>query len=97
MYAPLIYGQGKGPVNQRSIQVPDLARGTLRQKHGIQVGRGLSCWSNVHISDLAQLIVKLVVEAQREFDPVLWNGNGIYFAENGKMVWLILVMFQDFC
>lgn len=84
-------------MNQRSIQVPGLVRETLRHGHGIQVGPGLSCWSNVHISDIAQLIVKLVVEAQRESDPVLWNENGIYFAENGRMVWLALLMLQDVC
>lgn len=88
VYGPLIYGLGRGPGNQRSIQVPDLARETLRHGHGVQVGRGQSCWSNVHVSDLARLVVRLVQEgtAHSHSDPLLWNENGIYFAENGKMV-----------
>ena len=88
VYGPLIYGLGRGPVNQRSIQVPDLAQATLQLGHGVQVGSGLSCWSNIHISDLSQMIIRLVQEAvvHQGGNPLLWNENGIYFAENGKMV-----------
>lgn len=90
MYGPLIYGLGRGPGNKRSIQVPDLARETLKHGHGVQVGRGQSCWSNVHVSDLARLIVRLVQEAttrdSNHRDALLWNDNGVYFAENGKTV-----------
>ncbi|PWY82673.1 NAD(P)-binding protein [Aspergillus eucalypticola CBS 122712] len=87
IYGPLIYGLGRGPVNQRSIQLPDLAKATLRLGHGVQVGKGLSCWSNIHISDLSNLVVRLVQESQdrQGRNPLLWNENGIYFAENGKM------------
>ncbi|PYH83140.1 NAD(P)-binding protein [Aspergillus uvarum CBS 121591] len=87
VYGPLIYGLGRGPINQRSIQLPDLAKATLQLGHGFQVGRGLSCWSNIHISDLSDLIVRLVQKAEdpQGGDPWLWNENGVYFAENGKM------------
>ncbi|KAL4874366.1 NAD(P)-binding protein [Aspergillus karnatakaensis] len=87
VYGPLIYGLGRGPVNRRSIQLPDLAKATLNLGHGVQVGKGLSCWSNVHISDLSQLVVRLVQEAtcRQGETPSLWNENGIYFAENGSM------------
>ncbi|EYE91041.1 NAD(P)-binding protein [Aspergillus ruber CBS 135680] len=85
IYGPLIYGLGRGPVNQRSIQLPDLAKATLQHGHGVQVGKGLSCWSNIYISDLAQLILRLVQEAACSEDPLLWNENGVYFAENGKL------------
>ncbi|KAK1145262.1 hypothetical protein N8T08_004415 [Aspergillus melleus] len=87
IYGPLIYGLGRGPVNQRSIQLPDLAKATFRHGHGIQVGKGLSCWSNIHVSDLAKLIVTLVQKATSSSSPGagLWNQDGIYFAENGKM------------
>ncbi|GAB1208573.1 hypothetical protein APSETT445_007324 [Aspergillus pseudonomiae] len=85
IYGPLIYGQGRGPVNQRSIQLPDLAKSTIQHGHGLQVGRGLSCWSNIHVSDIAQLVVKLTQEASNSRNAPLWNENGIYFAENGKM------------
>ncbi|GMG12950.1 unnamed protein product [Aspergillus oryzae] len=86
IYGPLIYGRGRGPVNQRSIQLPDLAKSTIQHGHGLQVGRGLSCWSNVHVSDIAQLVLKLTQEAlSNSQNPSIWNENGIYFAENGKM------------
>lgn len=97
IYGPLIYGLGRGLVNQRSIQLPDLAKATIQRGKGVQVGNGLSCWSNIHISDLSGLIVKLVKEAEGRGCGDLWNENGVYFAENGKMVrfrtsliWIVL-------
>ncbi|KAF9882894.1 hypothetical protein FE257_004908 [Aspergillus nanangensis] len=85
VYGPLIYGQGRGPVNQRSIQIPELAKAILNYSHGVHVGRGLSTWSNIHISDLTRLIVGLVVEASRQSTSQLWNKNGVFFAESGRM------------
>lgn len=37
---PCIYGKGRGPGNQRSIQMPDLAKCILQEKRGFQVGSG---------------------------------------------------------
>lgn len=37
---PCIYGKGRGPGNQRSIQMPDLAKCILQGKKGFQVGSG---------------------------------------------------------
>ncbi|PLB53292.1 NAD(P)-binding protein [Aspergillus steynii IBT 23096] len=85
VYGPLIYGQGRGPVNKRSIQLPDLAKATLNYGHGVHVGRGLNAWSNIHITDLTRLIVALVLEASRPSNPQLWNANGVFFAESGRM------------
>ncbi|PLB36089.1 NAD-dependent epimerase/dehydratase family protein [Aspergillus candidus] len=85
VYGPLIYGKGRGPVNQRSIQIPDLAKATLQHGHGLHLGRGLNAWNTIHISDLTALIVKLVVESSRTSNPELWNENGVFFAESGKM------------
>lgn len=90
VYGPLIYGKGRGPVNQRSIQIPDLAKATLQHGHGLHLGRGLNAWNTIHISDLTALIVKLVVESSRTSNPELWNENGVFFAESGKMVSLTL-------
>mgnify|MGYP001048836643 CR=1 FL=1 len=86
VYGPLIYGKGRGPINQRSIQIPDLAKAILQYGHGIHVGRGLNAWNSIHITDLTRLIVRLVIEASRPINPLLWNENGIFFAESGKMV-----------
>jgi hypothetical protein len=86
VYGPLIYGKGRGPVNQRSIQIPDLAKATLQHGRGIHLGRGFNTWSTIHISDLTALFVRLVVESSRTSNPELWNENGVFFAESGKMV-----------
>ncbi|OAA56849.1 NAD(P)-binding domain protein [Cordyceps fumosorosea ARSEF 2679] len=88
VYGPIIYGLGAGPVNRRSIQIPGLARATLRNGYAPHVGKGLSAWSNVHVSDIAQLILKLVAASQdgsgSEPKP-LWNKDGVYFADAGKI------------
>lgn len=86
VFPPTIYGRGRGPVNQRSVQVPELARVTLQDRTGIHVGRGLSVWSNVHITDISQIFLKLVEKAVGGDDGSHWSENGLYFAENGAMV-----------
>lgn len=82
---PCIHGAGHGPVNQRSIQAPEITRVTLERKKGIQLGKGLNIWSNVHIHDLGRLFVALLDAALEGSDQV-WNENGIYFPENGRLV-----------
>src|SRR5262249_41024303 len=82
---PLIYGVGRGPVNQRSIQAPEIARVTLQRKKGFRLGKGLNVWSNVHVHDLSDLFAKLL-DAALTANPDVWNDNGVYFPENGKLV-----------
>ncbi|GKZ36082.1 hypothetical protein AbraIFM66950_006989 [Aspergillus brasiliensis] len=79
IFPPIIYGRGRGPVNQRSIQVPELARVTMQRRGGVRVGKGAATWSNVHISDVSTIFVKLVEKALRDEDGELWNENGLYF------------------
>ncbi|KAJ5205302.1 NAD-dependent epimerase/dehydratase [Penicillium cf. griseofulvum] len=83
IFPPIIFGTGKGPVNQRSVQVPSLARAALMQHVGLYLGRGLSRWGSVHIADLADLFVKLVEHAVNATPAPIWNENGLFFAENG--------------
>ncbi|CAI7575729.1 unnamed protein product [Penicillium pancosmium] len=85
VYGPMIYGLGRGPVNQRSIQIPDLAKAILQHGHGVHVGKGNSIWSNVHVSDISRLILMLVAEASNLSGGSLWNEQGIYFPETGKL------------
>ncbi|OQE21941.1 hypothetical protein PENSTE_c011G02094 [Penicillium steckii] len=85
VYGPLIYGKGRGPVNQRSIQIPDLAKVALQHESGVHVGRGLNTWSTIHIADLTNLFVRLVIEASRASSPQIWNDDGVFFAEAGKI------------
>ncbi|KAL9610841.1 MAG: hypothetical protein Q9167_004481 [Letrouitia subvulpina] len=84
---PTIYGRGRGPGNQRSIQVPDLAKSTLEQKHGVQVGAGKTFWNNVHVHDLSGIYVKLVEAAVSGGGQASWGKEGYYFAENGEHIW----------
>ncbi|KAI2844362.1 hypothetical protein CBS12448_2509 [Aspergillus niger] len=79
IFPPIIYGRGRGPINQRSIQIPELARVTMQRRGGVQVGKGEATWSNVHISDVSNIFVKLAEKALRSEEGELWNENGLYF------------------
>ncbi|KAK8146751.1 hypothetical protein G3M48_002635 [Beauveria asiatica] len=86
VYGPMIYGLGKGPANQRSIQMPSLARATLQNGYAPHIGKGLNAWSSVHVSDIAQLVLKLIAAAQdSNSQHPLWNKDGIYFADAGRI------------
>ncbi|KAM3418115.1 hypothetical protein BST61_g6320 [Cercospora zeina] len=75
----LIYGRGRGPVNQRSIQVPELARIALQRKHAVQIGAGENVWSNIHISDLSSMLLRLVEHAVSA-NNLAWGVDGMFFA-----------------
>ncbi|KAF7528333.1 hypothetical protein PCG10_000941 [Penicillium crustosum] len=83
IFPPIIVGAGRGPVNQRSIQIPSLARAALLQRVGLYLGRGLSRWGIVHVSELADLFVKLVEHAVNATSGPIWNEDGLFFAEKG--------------
>jgi nucleoside-diphosphate-sugar epimerase len=77
----LIYGKGSGPGNQRSIQIPELARIALERKKAVQIGAGANVWSNVHISDLSSLLVSLVESAiSGSDDKRIWGSSGLFLA-----------------
>ncbi|KAL2813383.1 hypothetical protein BJX63DRAFT_394273 [Aspergillus granulosus] len=82
IFPPIIYGQGQGPVSQRSVQIPELARVAIQTGTAIQVGKGDSTWSNVHVSDVSHIFVKLVEKAVQGENDGLWNKDGLYFAGN---------------
>lgn len=84
---PCIYGAGRGPGNRTSIQVPSLARCTLQQGHGIQVGAGKTYWTEIHVHDLSDLYLKLVEAAASGSGAATWNDQGYYFCESGDIVW----------
>ncbi|OAL50971.1 NAD(P)-binding protein [Pyrenochaeta sp. DS3sAY3a] len=81
---PLIYGPGRGPVGQRSIQAPEIAKATLQLGHGFKLNDGENIWSNIHVQDLSNL-VSLLVEAAIEGKDGMWNEDGIYNVENGEL------------
>jgi hypothetical protein len=82
---PLIYGAGRGPVNQRSVQAPEIAKATLKLGHGFKLNEGKNIWNNIHVHDLASL-VSLLVEAANEGKGGFWNEDGIFNVENGELV-----------
>ena len=84
---PTIYGPGRGPGNQRSHQVPEMARCTLERKQAFKVGPGKNAWSIVQVHDLSDLFVKLVEAAVQGETKATWGPEGYYFAENGGHVW----------
>ena len=85
LIVPLIYGEGRGPLNQRSIQAPEIARCIIQGGHGFRLQAGHNAWSNIHVHDLSDQIVALT-EAALIQPPALWNENGIYCLESGEMV-----------
>ncbi|KAF2716180.1 NAD(P)-binding protein [Polychaeton citri CBS 116435] len=85
---PTIYGIGRGPDSQRSIQLPELCRLSLIEGQAIMVNQGLTYWGHVHIQDLSALYLKLTEEAAAGgVKDDAWGTEGYYFCENGEHVW----------
>jgi nucleoside-diphosphate-sugar epimerase len=86
LMGPLIYGRGRGPWNQRTVQCAEIARATLKLGYGFKLNDGKNAWSNVHVADFAKVVCLLIKAAMQERSDGLWNQDGIYHPENGKMV-----------
>ncbi|KAI1341102.1 hypothetical protein F5Y15DRAFT_376943 [Xylariaceae sp. FL0016] len=86
IFQPIIYGKGEGPVNQRSIQIPAIAKDTLQRGKGVRVGECLSIWGDVHIKDIGKLVSKLAEEAtKKQARDEVWSGQGLYLTDVGEM------------
>ncbi|KAF8247493.1 NAD(P)-binding protein [Wilcoxina mikolae CBS 423.85] len=84
---PCIYGQGTGPGNTKSMQVPWLVQLTLKRGKAFTVNGGKNRWNNVHVRDLARLYLMLTEAAVNGGAGADWNQEGYYFCENGEHVW----------
>lgn len=84
---PTIYGPGRGPDNKRSMQIYSLSKTVLQRGKGLLVGEGKNFWTQVHVQDLSDLLVKLVEEAVSGGGRATWGTEGYYFAENGDFCW----------
>ena len=84
---PTIYGEGRGPGNQQSIQVPALVRIALERKGAIHVGRGEAYLTTIHVSDLSDLYLKLFDAASAGGGSASWDENGYYFANAEELHW----------
>jgi len=58
----MIYGDALGPPAQ-SVQIPALVRQARSSGIVRYIGRGLNCWSNVHIADVAELYALAIAKA----------------------------------
>nr|XP_036587517.1 uncharacterized protein CTRU02_02433 [Colletotrichum truncatum]KAF6798459.1 hypothetical protein CTRU02_02433 [Colletotrichum truncatum] len=87
---PTIYGQGRGPLNRRSIQVPALAQATLEKGFAPIIAPGKTEWDNVHVHDLSTfftLLVEATQDGSKNSDPEVFGPKAYYFVESGTHVW----------
>ncbi|KAL4788101.1 hypothetical protein BJX76DRAFT_317106 [Aspergillus varians] len=84
---PTIYGPGRGPGNQKSVQAYWLAAAVLKRKKGFLVGEGKNVWHQIHVQDLSDLYRLLGDAAAAGGGKATWNDKGYYLAENGSFVW----------
>ncbi|EXM20597.1 hypothetical protein RAB80_010352 [Fusarium oxysporum f. sp. vasinfectum] len=84
---PTIYGPGRGPGNQRSIQVPELVSYILQRGVAFTVQGGENIWNSVHVHDLSKLFLKLVEAAAQGGGQADWGAKGFYFVESGHFSW----------
>jgi hypothetical protein len=82
---PMIYGVGRGPVHQRSVQAPEIAKATMSLGHGFKLNNGQNIWSNIHVQDIAGLVQSLVYAGIQRKEG-LWNDDGVYNVANDEMV-----------
>jgi hypothetical protein len=87
---PTIYDTGSGPVNTRSMQVPNMVKGTLEKGFAPVAGVGGTEWDHVHIDDLGDLFVRLAdatQDASKSKDAEVFGPRAYYLAENGSHRW----------
>lgn len=84
---PTIYGQGRGPVNTKSIQAYLLSAAVIKRGKGFLVGKGENVWHQVHVQDLSNVYLALGDAASEGGGKATWNDEGYYLAENGSFVW----------
>ncbi|KAI1807065.1 NAD(P)-binding protein [Daldinia bambusicola] len=87
---PMIYGPGRGPVNQRSIQLPLMIEYTLKHGHAPIHAPGLTEWNHLHIHDVSAFFVQAVEAAQdpaKTANPEIFGPKGYFFLESGVHKW----------
>ncbi|KAI1774805.1 NAD(P)-binding protein [Hypoxylon cercidicola] len=87
---PTIYGRGRGPTNQRSIQVPGIVDFTLQNGFAPIQAPGLTEWDNVHIHDLGDffvLAVEAALDPAKAADPDVFGPKAYFFLESGTHRW----------
>jgi nucleoside-diphosphate-sugar epimerase len=84
-----VYGPGRGPVSQRSAQIPGYTRLILQSGRGLQFADGKTFWNAVHVYDLSRLYVSFVEDAiaPEGQGKATWNEDGYYLVESGIYQW----------
>lgn len=83
---PLIYGEGSGFFNRRSVQINTIMRAALRDGYASRIGSGEHELDHVHILDLV-LFYELMVIRILEGYSLDTHSKGIYFCQTGHHSW----------
>ena len=93
----LVYGQGRGPGNQRSMQAYELTRLILERKKGFTIGDEDYMWFAIHIHDLSRFyaaLIKAAITGNPSSKPIhtleeveKWNQKGYYIMESQEFRW----------
>ncbi|CAN9404446.1 unnamed protein product [Alternaria sp. RS040] len=81
MIPPVIYGVSSQ--GRLSIQLPTMARYSIKHGYAGHIGKGLSVWSQVHIKDLARAYVLLLHWLEGSDSSDIYE-NPYFFCENGS-------------
>ncbi|KAB8265712.1 NAD dependent epimerase/dehydratase family protein [Aspergillus pseudonomiae] len=81
--APTIFGQGTGPFNRYSIQLPAMIADAVSSGAVSVVAQGNTIWSHVHVKDVAGLHVTLLHQICTAV-TIPSGRKGIYFCETGE-------------
>lgn len=85
---PCIYGPGRGPDNQTSVQAYKYSAATLKRGKGFIINEGTNIWTESHIQDLSNIFLALVTAAMEpNGGKATWNDEGYYFSETGTFAW----------
>ncbi|KAF2120996.1 hypothetical protein BDV96DRAFT_566098 [Lophiotrema nucula] len=81
MIPPLIYGVSSRD-KRLSIQLPTIARYSIKHGYAGQIGKGLAIWSQVHVMDLARAYCILLHWLEGNKSNEIYK-NPYFFCENG--------------
>ncbi|KAM0203472.1 hypothetical protein ACHAPI_000467 [Fusarium lateritium] len=86
---PVIYGIGKDLVNKSRITVPTLTKATFDLGYAPFVGAGKAKWDNVHVEDLADLLIKCVEASQdsTKDNHEIWSKQAYCFVTGDEHQW----------
>jgi nucleoside-diphosphate-sugar epimerase len=79
MIPPLIYGVSSQ--ERLSIQLPTMARYSIKHGYAGHIGKGISVWSHVHVKDLARAYVTLLHWLEGKDSSDIYE-NPYFFCEN---------------